>query len=234
MFKVKVTGAYVARSGTMDKERIKKSYEIEGIIPTVRAALSVVKNKLLVPALSKKYPDYITYLTYHIVEITPLDAKSAEELGKAEIAFMDRPALIKYCKENAIGVFNAEKDEEKEYDNPRGLDARYFPDLFKLREAVEHAKEDAKGFSRWFYLHKEDLELDLQMAAANPELFHVKQSDVPFVASVSNVQKPKSLPRDAHAKNTGDRLGGLTADMKRDGEMGPIDPGVSDTDVDSL
>lgn len=224
MFRVKIQGFYVARSGTMDKERIKKAYEIEGNIPTIRAALSIVKNKLLAPALSKKYPDYVTYLTYHIVEITPLDEKSQAELGKAEIAFMDRPTLIKYCKENAIGVFHADKEEDQEFDNPKGLDARYFPDLFKLREAVEHAKEDAKGFSKWFFTHKDDLEMDLQMAAANPDLFHVKQ-DEGFIASIKpGAVKTKALPANAHAKNTGDRLGGLTADMKRDGEMVDADP----------
>ncbi len=206
MFKVKVVGQYVARSGIMEKEKIKKNYEIEGNIPTLTAALSIVKNKLLGPALSAKYPDYVTFLTYHIVEITPLDAASVEQMAKAEINFMDRPTLLRFIKDNALKV-----------------DARYYPNLFKLREAVQYAKDDPKGYATNFALHEPDLRLDLEMAQCNPNLFQ-PDAQAGFIASVGSVPvaPPKASKPDVLAKKTGARLEGLKQDQIRDGEMGDI------------
>ena len=206
LFKVKVVGQYVARSGIMEKEKIKKNYEIEGNIPTLTAALSIVKNKLLGPALSAKYPDYVTFLTYHIVEITPLDAASVEQMAKAEINFMDRPTLIRFIKDNALKV-----------------DARYYPNLFKLREAVQYAKDDPKGYATNFALHEPDLRLDLEMAQCNPSLFQ-PDAQAGFIASVGSVPvaPPKASSSTVLAKKTGDRLEGLKQDQIRDGEMGDI------------
>jgi hypothetical protein len=207
MFLVKVVGLYVARSGVLEKEKIKKNYEIEGKIPTLNAALSVVKNKLLGPALAKKYPDYVTFLTYNIVEITPLDEKAQTQYDRQEVNFMGRPALLRFIKDNALPV-----------------QAEYYPNLFRLREAVQYAKDDAEGYKKHFALREADLRLDLEMAAANPELFQ-DDSQQGFVASVSIPGKPKALPQESHAKSTGDRLAGLKADQIRDKEMGPLEDG---------
>lgn len=210
MFKVTVVGNYIARSKVMEKEKIQKPYEITGNIPTLYAALSIVKNKLLGPALAAKYPDYVTFLTYHIVKIEPLDEESKTQLGKMEINFMDRDALLKYIKENALPV-----------------DARYYPDLFKLREAVQYAKEDPKGYSAQFALREPDLRLDLEMAQCNPELFKDRDSSsTGFVASISiPAEKLKASSAPLLAKKTDDRLAGLKADQIRDGEMAELDIG---------
>lgn len=209
MFRVKVTGQYVARSGVMDKEKIKKNYEVEGNIPTLNAALSIVKNKLLSPALAAKYTDYVTYLTYHIVEITPLDEESRTQLSKVEIRYMGRDVLLRFIRDNNLPV-----------------DARYYPDLFKLREAVEFAKEDEKGYLRQFELRKPDLLLDLQMAECNPQLFHQGEPSN-FVASVSLVPTPaksKVSSPSALATKTQNRLEGLKHEQIKDGDMGAADP----------
>jgi len=206
MFHVKVVGQYVARSGVMEKEKVKKNYEIEGNIPTVTAALSVVKNKLLAPALAKKYPDYVTYLTYNIVEIVPLDEKSKASMRKVEISFMDRATIIDYVKDNALPV-----------------QVEYYPNLFRLREAVQLAKEDPKGYKKQFALREPDLRLDLEMAQANPELFESGGANG-FVASVGNTPaQPKASNSAQLAKKTDDRLAGLAAEQIRDGDMAPMD-----------
>jgi hypothetical protein len=213
MFKVKVVGQYVARSGVLEKEKIKKNYEIEGNIPTLYAALSVVKNKLLGPALAQKYPDYVTFLTYHIVEITPIGSESQAAMDKAEVNFMDRPTLIRYIKDNALQV-----------------DANYYPSLFNLREAVQYAKEDPVGYQKHFAIHEPDLRLDLEMAQCNPSLFVSDTQRGGLVASVAiPPMKTKASKPEVLAKKTGDRLGGLTADMVRDGEMGPMDTPQANT-----
>lgn len=220
MFKVKVQGLYVARSPNSSKEKLKKNYEIEGNIPTLVAALSVVKNKLLAPALAKKYPDYVTYLTYNIVQITPLDEQSRAQMAKAEVQFMDRPTLLRYIKDNALPVA-----------------AQYYPDLFKLRIAVQYAKDDEAGYLKNFEARKADLELDLAMHQANPELFDTKvEGD--FVASISTgaeaPAKQKASSPTVLKKKTTDRLKGLKADQIRAGEMGPMDkvPGATESAED--
>jgi hypothetical protein len=206
-FKVKVVGTYVARSGIMEKEKIKKNYEIEGVIPSLVAALSIVKNKLLGPALARKYDDYVTYLTYSIVEITPLDAESQERMNKAEIGFMDRPTLIRFIKDNALSV------------RPE-----YYPSLFKLREAVQYAHEDPKGYEKHFNIHEPDLRLDLEMASCNPELFPSSPFESRGTSLVGSVdlKPPKASSPKVLAKKTGDRLEGLKQDQIRDGEMGDL------------
>jgi len=213
MFKVKVVGQYIARSGVMEKEKIKKNYEIEGNIPTLTAALSIVKNKLLNPALQAAYPDYITFLTHHIVEITPLTEEAKKQMTKAEVNFMNRESLVAYIKEHALPV-----------------QPDYYPELFKLREAVTYAKEDPKGYQAQFALREPDLRLDLEMAACNPHLFNkngenfVGSISVPK-ASTSTVSPVKASKAPQLAKKTKDRLNGLRADQVRDNEMGDLEDG---------
>lgn len=208
MFRVKVVGTYIARSGIMDKEKIKKNYEIEGNLPdsAIEAPLSAVKNKLLAPALAAKYADYVTFLTYHIVELTPLDEKAKEVMGRDQISYMDRPSLLATIKELNLPV-----------------KAEYYPNLFKLREAVATAKEDPAGYKKFFDIHEPDLRLDLEMAKCNPELFNSVEPG--FVASVSLPEtgpaRPKAAKAEQHVKHTDDRVAGLAADMHRDGEFEP-------------
>ena len=230
MFRVKVTGEYVARSGVMDKEKIKKSYEIEGNIPSTYAALSVVKNKLLVPALTKKYPDFVTFLTYHIVEIIPLDAASIKEMKNQEVSFMDRETLLTFIRDNNIKV----QDE-------------FYPDLFRLREAVQFAKEDPEGYAKHFKFREADLKMDLEMARCNPDLFQEGAANTGLAASVkvqtqepvfapgeqrpSDAKAAKASKPEALAIKTENRLASMTADQMRDGDMGPMDtvPGENDS-----
>ena len=212
MFRVKVTGEYVARSGIMEKEKVKKNYEIEGNIPTTYAALSIVKNKLLGPALTKKYPDYVTFLTYHIIEITPLDDKSKEEMRAQEVIFMSREDLLLYIRDNGLKV-----------------QPDYYPNLFRLREAVLFAKEDPDGYAKHFLLKEPELKLDLDMAACNPDLFQTEsQQGGGLIASAEvsakfKSDKPKASNPDVLNVKTEDRLKGLTAEQTRDGDMGPMD-----------
>ena len=234
MFRVKVRGDYIARSGVMDKEKIKKSYEIEGNIPTSIAALSVVKNKLLGPALAAKYPDYVTFLTYNIIELEPLDKASEEQMNKAEIGFMGHAALIKFIKTHNTGACSFEVETGKPEKAFPQLNPAYYPDLFKLREAVQFAKDDPKGYQKHFAIHEADLRLDIEMAACNPELFNQK-APADFVAKVNLTPAgaPKASSQAALTVKTEDRVSGLAADMTRDGELGPEET-VAAPDVGDL
>jgi hypothetical protein len=224
MYRVKVIGQYVARSPVSDKEKIKKNYEIEGNIPTLTAALSIVKNKLLAPALSRKYPDYVTFLTYHIIEITPLTDKAKSDMSKAEVQFMDRPTLLRHIKDDALQIGDDDKNAPVE-----PFPHAYFPDTLKLREAVQMCKEDPIGFTKWFRARKEDLAMDIEMARANPELFNQPATTPDLIASVSLSRKTEADPERAEAlrtqvkASTDARLNGLAHDMRRDNELGDMD-----------
>ena len=227
MFRVKVVGTYIARSELMEKEKVKKSYVIQGVIPTTVAALSIVKNKLLGPALTAKYTDYVTFLTYNITEIDPLDDKSKAEMNNAEVGFMNREALLRFVKVNNVGACSIEEGGKTE-ELPQ-MSPVYYPDLFKLREAVQFAKDDPKGYHKNFALREADLRLDLEMAKCNPELFNQNVSDEGLIASVALKVKPaKASSKAKLTVKTEDRLDGLKADMERGGELGPEAPDVGD------
>ena len=222
-FKVKVVGEYYARSVAVSKEKVIKNYEFEAIIPSLQSALSTVKNKLLTPMLSKLHEDYIMYRTYHITEIIPLDEKSKQQMKKVEIAYMDRESLVEYIRENNLPV-----------------DSRLYPDLFKLRIAVQDAKIDPDAYLKKLALRKDDLELDLTISELNPGL-HEKKEEAPSVSMANKTTKEAILPetpqpvkRDLSPssleKKTNERVAGLRKDMIDTGEHGeaPEQEGLND------
>jgi hypothetical protein len=166
----------------------------------------------------------VTFLTYHIVEITPLTDKAKQDMGKAEVQFMDRPTLLKHIKDLALHIGDEDKNSPVE-----AFPHQYFPDTLKLREAVQMCKDDSIGFTKWFRARKEDLAMDIEMAKANPELFNQPSTAPDLIASVSLGRKTEADPEKAEQlkaqvrASTDARLGGLAADMRRDNELGDMD-----------
>jgi len=252
MFRVKVVGTYIARSGVMEKEKVKKSYEIEGNIPTTYAALSIVKNKLLSPALAKKYPDYVAFLTYHITEIVPLDEQSRKRMKTDEVSFMDRKSLLDYIRDNGLAS-RTEYDQKTKTDIRLGVIPEYYPNLFRLREAVQFAKDDPYGYAKHFSLKEADLKMDLEMAACNPGLFQddsagaeglIASTKLSHPAPVQELDsskphnpskphaapvRPKASSPSVLAAKTAKRLEGFKQEEIADGQMGDLDtPDVGD------
>ena len=215
-FKVKVVGEYYARSEVLGEKRVVKQYEFEANIPSLNAALSTVKNKLLTPVLSKKHADYIMYRTYHITEITPLDEASKAQMKKVEIAYMDRASLVDYIQENHLPV-----------------DSRLYPDLFKLRVAVQEAKTDPDAYLKKLELRRADLEMELKISELNPGLHD--QPETPASVSIANKSdkevtpetppqtKKQITPAKINAQAE-ERVAGLNKDMIDTGEHAPLDP----------
>lgn len=202
-FEITTEGKYFARSGVMEGERILKDYKIVCRLPSMKAALSVIKNKVLTAGLKKKYADYIAYQTHVITKVTPLDDESAKDLSKAEVSYMDRSALLSFIKEYALPVA-----------------AKYYPGLAALREAVSFCKEDKKGYLKKFELRKDDLAADIEVARMNPEIF-AKENDeeeteeiIPeeIVAPAPKQKKKKRLNTKANAKVAKDRVDALAKD----------------------
>lgn len=230
-FTVTVVGEYIARSGVLGNEKVARPYEIEGNIPTLHAALSIVKNKLLDPLLSKKYSDYVTYRTYHITKISPIDPNDASLLADIPVSYMDRESLIQFCKKNNLPV-----------------ETHLYPDLFKLREAVEFAYTDPKGYVKKLELRRNDLEMDREVAALNPEVYEMEHKP----ESIGSIAVANA-PRSGHSDNSGnpgtsnefsgfstehkpkkkinneliekqseERINNLQRDMEKDGELLPL------------
>ena len=201
-FEITTEGKYFARSGVMEGERILKDYKIVCRLPSMKAALSVIKNKVLTAGLKKKYADYIAYQTHVITKVTPLDDESAKDLSKAEVSYMDRSALLSFIKEYALPVA-----------------AKYYPGLAALREAVSFCKEDKKGYLKKFELRKDDLAADIEVARMNPEIFAKENEEeteeiIPeeAVAPAPKQKKKKRLNTKANAKVAKDRVDALAKD----------------------
>lgn len=196
-YKVKVTGQYIARSIQSPEEKTLRPYTVEVIVPAAENVLSVIKNKLLGPKLYATYPDYVRFRTHHILTITPLDAASKAKMEEVPLEYMDRESLL--------GVIKLHKLK---------IDARFFPDLFKLREAVIFCKEDPIGFEKHFEAKKADILLDLQIAKLNPELQHeqVDQTvpEPPKPKATTPLAKAEKNP-EVFAKKTEDRINALAA-----------------------
>jgi hypothetical protein len=217
-FEVVLTGEYVARSGVMGKERVLKNYKITCIVPSTDKVLSVIKNKILGQKLKKEYEDYVLFRTYHILSIKPLSEEDRFSADLSNIRYMDRDSLVGLVKNNALGV-------------PCDL----YPSLFKLREAVLFASNDPKGYAKHLDIHRADLELDVEVAKLNPEL--QQDGSETYEAPTGKIeQKPTPTPSarppisEARiAKQTENRIEGLGADMKKDGEMGEMDEPEAET-----
>jgi hypothetical protein len=218
-FEVELTGEYVARSGVMGKERILKNYRIKCVVPSTDKVLSVIKNKILGPKLKKEYADYVLFRTYHILTIQPLSPEDNFSADLGNIRYMDRDSLVRLVKNSALGV-----------------PVQLYPSLFKLREAVLFASDDPKGYEKHLSIHREDLEMDVEVAKLNPEL-QEKESET-YKASVgagSAKYAPGRVKKDLSAgkiaKQTEDRVTGLGQDMKKEGEMGDMDEEASPEDL---
>ena len=206
-FKVRVVGEYYARSKHDAGKKVVKSYDFEANIPTLTCALNTVKNKLLTPVLKNIHSDYVSYRTYHITEITPLDEKSKLHMNKIEIQYMSRQALVDYIGEHVLPV-----------------DSRLYPSLFKLRVAVTEAKTDPDTYLKKLALRKSDLEMDLQIEDLNPGLHD--RPETPANVSMANTvpDKTKAIKKNITPEKieqqATDRVKGLPKDMIKTGEHG--------------
>lgn len=211
-FKITVEGDYFARSEALKGEKIIRKYRIEGLrVPSMNRVLSTLRDKLLTPALKRKYPDYVRFRTYHVVEVEALDNDARRELGKLDTRYMSRRQLEQYVMENGLQV-------------PVDL----YPNLFKLREAVQMARTDPKAYETRLEKDRPSLEQDIELARMNPGLFDTPNEGRTGVgasvaanhAATGQPSPKKALPRKQSEAQAADRLNGLKTDMIRDNEMG--------------
>ncbi len=157
-FTVTIEGQYFYSVGEGKGKALKK-YSFDINLPTMNAALSIIKNKLLDKILSKKYEDYVTYRTHFITNVKPFG-----EVGyaKVEIWQMNRPDLIAYAREKEL---------------PLKFDI--YPGLMELRNAVEMAESDPDRFERIQKDAEAEFEFTTTLRELNPELYGDASENLP-------------------------------------------------------
>jgi hypothetical protein len=92
-YRVDVRGDYYAPNPD-GKGKIKKPYDLSFNVPRAEGAPSVIKNKLLLPALRRKHPEATRHRTFRVVRIVPRDPSKTAKSNN--LAYMDRDQLEQY------------------------------------------------------------------------------------------------------------------------------------------
>jgi len=150
-FKVTVEGTYYAPSAVIGKKAI-KPYNITVVLPDMKCALSVIKNKLLNKVIPKTYPDYTSFRTHSIIDVVNLDGSEAS-IADLTVREMNRPQIAEYIANKRLSV---------------DIDA--FPELDDLRDSVRLAETDPEAFKVRQDEAKKDIELNASLEDLNPDL----------------------------------------------------------------
>ena len=150
-FKVLVEGEYYCATDTPGRKQAVR-YSLHVILPDIKCALSVIKNKLLNKLLTKKYPDYIAYRTHRIVHVENLNNPGAVIPG-ITLREMDRGQIKDYIAQKEL---------------PVKLEA--FPELDALREAVQLAETNPDEFEILQAAAAKDVKLNESLANLNEGL----------------------------------------------------------------
>ena len=152
-----------------------------------------------------------------------MDEKAKAQLQQVEIQYMTRAMLVGYIRHNALPV-----------------DSRLYPDLFKLRVAVQEAVDDEDGYVKRLAKHKEDLEMDLLLGEMNPGLYEQELPESVSRANTGPVEEasgPISPPRVKEtvkerqarlSRQQDTRVEGLRRDMISTGEHGDTQDTLDD------
>lgn len=131
-WRIVVKGEYLTQDPA-GRGKIKKPYEVSFNLPHLYdgAALSVIKNKLLDPALRKKYPDFVVVRTNKIATATPL---SVETPLSNDIQFMNRAQLVAHVGHIRAPINCADYKDDADLRDAL-IDYVQTPDGFEKREA---------------------------------------------------------------------------------------------------
>ena len=167
---VTVEGDYFSLASDDGRKKNKKRYKIEARVASPDGALSLIKNKLLNRILAKQYPDFHTFRTHEITQITDLNRKPL--IGYTNVRLMDFNQIAAYVKDNRLP-----------------LRLELYTDLGTLRQMVFLAETNKKEFAiKQSQLEKEVKE-DKLLAELNPDLFDGVDVHIPEVNIVNTEPK---------------------------------------------
>ncbi len=150
-YRVKLVGEYLAHS-VDGKGKVKKPYTVEVNVAKLDGCLSIINNKLIKPALSQKYPDFVAVRTCSIEEQSPLSPSTPKSRN---LAYMNREELEEYVRSS---------------EPPIPIDLATFSDVIQLREAVIDYVQTPKGFEEREKHRQEQRTGDVEIAKLNPGL----------------------------------------------------------------
>ena len=152
-YAIKTRGLYFANNPE-GKGKVKKPYEVVINVASLAAAKSIIKNKLLLPALKKKYPDAVRHRTLHIVSAVPL---TADTPAPDSLDYLTRAQLDGYARQSKVPV-----DLSAYAPNDPGTTA--------LRAALIDHRQNPKGFAEREALRAKERLADAELQALNPDL----------------------------------------------------------------
>ena len=150
-YRVRVKGEYLA-AAPGGKGKIKMPYELEVNVAKLEGCLSVIKNKLIKPALRAKFPDFAAERTCAIVETTPLNAQTPKSRN---LAYMDRADLEDYIASAEPAI---------------PIDPREYHDVTHLRDAIIDYTQTPSGFAEREAERQAKRAEDREVADLNPGL----------------------------------------------------------------
>lgn len=155
-YELTIEGQYYITLGDNKGAGLKR-YKFKIKLPTMDCALSIIKGKILDVVLPKLYPNYTTYRTHNITNVLPFG--NAVE-ARLNIWQMNRQTVESFIQENELPVIT-----------------KLYPELMKLREAVEMAQADPDRFARVQKETEKDYKLTTALRELNPELYQLPEED---------------------------------------------------------
>lgn len=150
-FKVTVEGDYYSKYADNDghvQKKVKK-YRLVVLLPQIEAALSVIRNYLLEPALKKKYPNYTKYRTHVIKNIETLDGRPVQD-----VRYMNVSQLQDYIEINGLPI-----------------DVSVLTAVQELREAIRLYQDNPDQYAAWSQKVFKEKKITSLLSALNPDLF---------------------------------------------------------------
>ncbi len=157
-FRITVEGKYiVAETIGHNKVCSRKDYKITVNVPEYNGTetLSLIKNRLLEPALRRFDPAAKSFLTHSITGVEPLGEETGEGLAKVlTVRTMSVPQLVNFVKGQKLPLYLP----------------LYVNDIESFRTNIEACQKDQKAFLVKQQELREDWEIQQELKAMNPEI----------------------------------------------------------------
>ena len=146
-FALTVRGEYFAPAADGQGKKTKKNYEVVVNLPSLDAAMSVLKNKILDRVIKKQHPDAIHHRTLEIVQAVPLSPATTES---SNLQYMNMDRLVRYVQDHGVPI-----------------DVKDYEDVVILRNTVIDFTLNPGGFEDREKLRQDDRKMTAEIEALN-------------------------------------------------------------------
>lgn len=149
-FRVTVEGDFYVQDASGKGKELRK-YKVDVNVITMDSALSVIKNKLLAKALTRKYPGFLNFRTHTITNVDALDGASLA--GSLTILEMNRDQIAAYIESKKLPV-----------------NMKVYPEMPDLRDAIRFAETTPKLYPEYERKVSKENKENEDLKKLNPEL----------------------------------------------------------------